>query len=251
MSSQALKILRAMRRIPAASPLLPGEAGTGVPSRHSEGAAATTRMPSRDLDLARRLRTADESAFEEFFAEYFPRLYRFVRVRLGGDDDGAEDVAQATLIKALAKIDTYRGEAALFTWLCSFCRREISAWFERTDRTARVALVDDSPEIRAVLDAVAALSGDDPEEECQRQEMSRLVHVTLDLLPGRYGEALAWKYLDGTPVEEIGRRLGVGYKAAESLLTRARQAFREAFALMMSHRLSGSSMIPGPGSGDD
>ena len=58
-------------------------------------------MQPGDLDLARRLRTGDDSAFEEFFAEYFPRIYRFARVRLGGDEEAAEEVAQTTLIKAL------------------------------------------------------------------------------------------------------------------------------------------------------
>ena len=188
-------------------------------------------MQPGDLDLARRLRTGDDSAFEEFFAEYFPRVYRFARVRLGGDDEAAEEVAQTTLIRALAKVGTYRGEAALFTWLCAFARHEISAWFERTGKAPRVSLADDSAETRAVLDALAALSRDDPEQEYQRRELSRLVHAALDHLPVKYSDALVWKYLEGRPVEEIGRRLGLGYKAAESLLTRARQAFREAFAL--------------------
>ena len=122
-------------------------------------------MQPADLDLARRLRTGDESAFEQFFAEYFPRVYRFARVRLGGDDDAAEEVAQVTLIRALAKVDTYRGEAALFTWLCAFARHQISAWFERTGKARRVSLADDSAETRAVLDALAALSRDDPEQD--------------------------------------------------------------------------------------
>ena len=123
--------------------------------------------------------------FEEFFAEYFPRIYRFARVRLGGDDEAAEEVAQTTLIRALAKMGTYRGEAALFTWLCAFSRHEISAWFERAGKAPRVSLADDSAETRAVLDAIAALSRDDPEQEYQRRELSRLVHATLDHLPGK------------------------------------------------------------------
>ena len=167
-------------------------------------------MPSGDLDLARRLRNGDESAFEEFFDEYFPRVYRFARVRLTGDDDAAEEVAQTTLIRALAKVSTYRGEAALFVWLCSFCRHEIAAWFERSGKAMQVSLSDDSAETRAMLDATAALSRDDPEREYERRELSRLVHLTLDHLPGRYKEALVWKYLEGTPVEEIGRRLDLG-----------------------------------------
>jgi DNA-directed RNA polymerase specialized sigma24 family protein len=52
----------------------------------------------------------------------------------------------------------------------------------------------------------------------------------LDQLPTRYGDALEWKYGEGLSVKEIATRLGVGPKAAESLLTRARQAFRDAFA---------------------
>jgi RNA polymerase sigma-70 factor (ECF subfamily) len=208
-------------------------------------------MPSGDLDLARRLQGGDESAFEEFFAEYFPRMYRFARIRLRGDDDAAEEVAQATLIRALAKVATYRGEAALFTWLCTFCRREISGWCERQGKTAHVSLTDDSPDSRAMLDAIVALSRDDPEQESQRQELSRLVHATLDHLPAKYGQALVWKYIEATPVDEIGRRLGLGYKAAESLLTRARQAFREGFSLMAGGQLRRPSMNARPGSSND
>ncbi len=204
-------------------------------------------MLQGDLDLARRLRIGEEAAFAEFFAVYFPRIYRFARVRLGGDDDAAEEVAQTVLIKALQKIDGFRGEAALFSWLCTFCRHEVSAWLRRRGRTAPAAVTDDSIEARAVLDAIAALSTDDPEQEFERRELSRLVHTTLDHLPGRYGDALAWKYLEGAPVEEIGRRLGLGYKAAESLLTRARQTFREAFTIVSDAHLRLSAPASPPG----
>jgi RNA polymerase sigma-70 factor, ECF subfamily len=207
-------------------------------------------MPNDDLDLARRLRAGDESAFEAFFAEYFPRLYRFARVRLGGDDEAAEEVVQTTLIRALAKVRTYRGEAPLFTWLCTICRHEVSAWLERGGRATSVSLTADSAETRVVLDAIAALTRDDPERQYERDELSRLVHATLDHLPGKYGDALIWKYLEGTPVEEIARRLGLGYKATESLLTRARRAFREGFALIAGRQLQPPA-IADPGSAND
>ena len=53
--------------------------------------------------------------------------------------------------------------------------------------------------------------------------------VALDQLPQHYGNALEWKYLEGLPVKEIASRLKLSPKAAESLLTRAREAFRECF----------------------
>jgi RNA polymerase sigma-70 factor (ECF subfamily) len=184
-----------------------------------------------DLQLARRMLAGDEAALEEFFAEFFPRLYRFARARLEGDDDAAEEAVQATMTRAVRKLHTFRGEAAMFTWLCALCRREISAHRARTGTTVEVSLVDDEPGVRAALDALAILASDDPESQLQRRELSRLVQVTLDHLPGRYGDALEWKYLQGLSVDEIAARLGLGSKAAESLLTRARQAFREGFPL--------------------
>jgi RNA polymerase sigma-70 factor (ECF subfamily) len=206
-------------------------------------------MEHSDLGLAARLVAGDETAFEQFFADYFPRVYRFALVRLGWNEDAAEEVVQITLIKALDKMHVYRGEAALLTWLCAFCRREIAAWFQRTGRTAEISLADDRPEMRAVLDALAALSSDDPESEVQRRELSRLVQSTLDHLPPQYGDALEWKYIEGLPVDEVARRLGLGYKAAESLLTRARQAFREGFALVMTGQLPRARIEPGPTEG--
>jgi RNA polymerase sigma-70 factor (ECF subfamily) len=54
-----------------------------------------------------------------------------------------------------------------------------------------------------------------------------LIQAALDALPDRYGDVLEWKYVDGLSVKQIAQRLGVGPKAAESLLSRARGAFRE------------------------
>jgi RNA polymerase sigma-70 factor, ECF subfamily len=184
-----------------------------------------------DLDVARRIIAGDESASEAFFAEYFPRLYRFARIRLG-DEQAAEEVVQSTLIRAVRKLHTFRGEAALFTWLCTLCRREIGAWLESRARSAEVSLAEDHPATRAALDAAASVAAANPESEAERRELSQLVQLTLDHLPGRYGQVLEWKYIQGLSVDEIAGRLGVGYKAAESQLTRARDAFRDAFALV-------------------
>ena len=187
--------------------------------------------PERDRDLARRMLTGDERAFDEFFDRHFPGLHRFARTRLGGDEDAAEEVAQVTLCKGIEKLATYRGEATLFTWLCTFCRHEIAAWYRRYGRSAPgIDLVEDVPEVRAALESFSATYGEEPERALGRQELGRLVQVALDGLPPQYGDALEWKYIDEIPVNEIATRLGLSPKAAESLLTRARVAFREIFS---------------------
>jgi RNA polymerase sigma-70 factor (ECF subfamily) len=185
-----------------------------------------------DVALVRRVLAGDEAAFEEFFECYFPRLYRFALPRLDGHEDAAEDTTQRVLIRALDRLHSYRGEAALFTWLCTLCRREIAAWREREGRRQEVSLVDERHEIRAALDALSTVDAHDPEATLRRRELSLLVQLTLDHLPGRYGDVLEWRYINELSVEEIATRLGVGYKAAESLLARARAAFRDGFAFV-------------------
>jgi RNA polymerase sigma-70 factor (ECF subfamily) len=195
----------------------------------------------RDLDLAGRLIRGDESAFEEFFADYFPRLFRFARARVG-TDDAAEDIVQCAMIKALGKLRTYRGEAALFTWLCTICRHEVAAWLERSGRASEVMLIDDQRDVRVALETFSRVASD-PEDALRRRELARLVQATLDHLPHRYGDALEWKYIEGVSVHEIARRLGVGYKAAESLLSRARRAFRDGFALAAERAVPGATAL--------
>jgi RNA polymerase sigma-70 factor (ECF subfamily) len=195
--------------------------------------AAKTRsnpfQAAEDKALVERLLGGDEEAFRRFFDDSFGGLYRFALARLAGDEQAAAEIVQSTLTKAVEALETYRGEAALFTWLCAICRNEISA-HRRSLARAPVSLdpVEEAPGLRAVLETLA-LDAEGPEEELRRRELVRLVHLTLDHLPARYGRALEWKYLEGLPVVEIAARLDVGPKAAESMLTRAREAFRRGF----------------------
>lgn len=189
-------------------------------------------MSQIDLDrqLIRRLRAGDERAFSEFFDHYFPRLYRFALVRLGGDPHAAADVVQEALGRAMRKLLTWRGEAALFTWLCTICRREISNYCRRNNRRVQhEILTEDRPELMAVIESLAAREDDSPEQSYQRAELGRLIQVTLDQLPVHYGDALEWKYLYGLSAREIARRLELSVDATNSLLARAKRAFREAY----------------------
>jgi len=192
------------------------------------GHASSSETVTDDSQLVRQMLAGEERAFTAFFETYFPRIYRFALPRLGRNEDTAKDVVQATLIKAMRKLGDYRGEAALFTWLCQICRREIADHVRSQRRHSdKVLLIEDSDEVRAALESIEAPPGDDPLRRADSAELKRLVHAVLDRLPNRYGEALEWKYVEGRSVEEIGDRLGIGHTAAQSLLARARVAFRD------------------------
>jgi RNA polymerase sigma-70 factor (ECF subfamily) len=69
-----------------------------------------------EREMVSRMLGRDEAALDEFFADYFPRLFRFAVLRVR-DQDAAEDIVQNSLIAAVRKLGSWRGEASLFTWL--------------------------------------------------------------------------------------------------------------------------------------
>ena len=189
-----------------------------------------------DLELARRIDAGDEAAFRDLFDRFYPRLYRFVMARTGGDAEAAEEVVQRSFCKAIERLDSYRAEASLYTWFCQICRNTLVDYWraQKRDVTA-VVLLEDHPELRGLLESLEAPALEQPDALLWQQDLSRLVQATVDTLPQHYGDVLEWKYVDGLSVSEIADRLAVGVKAAESLLGRARAAFREAIkSLAMS-----------------
>ena len=179
---------------------------------------------TEEREFVSRMIAGDETAFELFADEYIPALYRFAVKRLDGDRELTSDIVQTTICKAIDKLSTFRGDAALMTWLCACCRNEIAGHFRKKMRPVHEVDLEVVEESSAA--ELGAAAPEVPETTALRNETSRLVHVALDELPPHYGQVLEWKYLENLPVKEIATRLDVGPKAAESLLTRARDAFR-------------------------
>ncbi len=171
----------------------------------------------------------DEQSFRLFFDSFFPRVYRFAAPRLGGDREAAKEVVQATLVKGIRSLESFRGESALFSWLCQICRHEIVDYLRAHKRhSERIVFIEDQPELRAALESIEAPSEEQPSQKLSRDQAKALIRSVLDRLPSQYGEVLEWKYVEGRSVEEIGDLLGIGHSAAQSMLARARVAFREA-----------------------
>lgn len=186
-----------------------------------------------DHAIARRILGGDRDAFRQLFDQYFPRLYRYVLARLDGDHDGAQEVVQLTFCKAIERLDSYRGDAALYTWFQQVCRNTLLDYCRANQRRRHLVLpLEERPDVRAILDTIAAPVAGEPEHQAWRVDVQRLVQATVDALPDRYGEVLELKYVDGLAVKQIAQRMALTDKAAESLLARAREAFRAAITEM-------------------
>jgi RNA polymerase sigma-70 factor (ECF subfamily) len=198
-----------------------------------------------DKRLVKQLLARDEQAFDSFFNDNFARLYRFALTRLSDDPDGTREVVQITLTRAIRKLHTYRGEAALFTWLCSICRNETSDWLAKQGRyREHIVLTEDIPEVMAAVDSYRAPQEDGPEQHAIRMEGLRLIQVALDRLPAKYGNVLEWKYIEGYTVDEIAEKLQLGQEATQSLLARAKRAFSDVYS-SLTDPLSSKSSIKG------
>jgi RNA polymerase sigma-70 factor (ECF subfamily) len=194
--------------------------------------------PSEQTLIAAMLE-GDEAAFNSFFDIYSSRVYQFALPRLGGDVEAAEEVVQSTLVKAMRSLRTFRGEAALFSWLCQICRHQAVDYLRRNRRhTRQVVRIDDNAQLRAALVAIEAPATDDPLHCCDASETRRLVQSVLAELPSRYAELLHWKYIEERSVADIGEKMGIGYSAAESVLARARTAFRGAMETVFGSRMA-------------
>ncbi len=186
-----------------------------------------------DKRLVKQLLAGDQRAFDRFFEENFASLYRFAIARLSDDPEGAREVVQITLTRAVRKLDTFRAESALFTWLCAICRNEVSDWLRRQGRYRdHIVLVEDFPEVQAAVDSFQAPLEDSPERHYERVEAMRLIQVALDRLPAKYGNVLEWKYVEGHSVKEISAKLNIGAEATQSLLARAKRAFADVYSSM-------------------
>jgi RNA polymerase sigma-70 factor, ECF subfamily len=198
----------------------------GIVGRSNDRHRAADMQIARDRKLVRAMLKGDQRVLHAFYDEYFQKLYRYAarRMKLPCDID---EVVQSALAIAARHIATYRGEATLLAWLIRICRNEVAKHYALTAPSkAAISLLDDDV-LRAAVESLEAPALDEPDWAARHSELVARVQSALDQLPGRYADALQLKYFDGFSSKEIAEQFGMGDEAVQSLLARARRAFRE------------------------
>lgn len=174
-----------------------------------------------ELLLASSIAAGDENAIEEYYNRHADSLYAFIFHHVNRED--AEEIWQDCLLVSIRNIANFRGQSSMFTWLCAIARHKIADYYRKQNRTA--AFVDTPvEEINHIFDDAPL-----PEETLQQKSVRLKVIEALHSLPDEYRNAIIARYADNNSVDEIAEQLGKSYKATESLLSRARSAFRKAF----------------------
>jgi RNA polymerase sigma-70 factor (ECF subfamily) len=174
----------------------------------------------RERVLRAAVLAGDTGAWRVLYDEAFDGLSRYVRWRTGTMRDVAEEIVQETWLIAVRRIKGFDPEQGSFLgWLRAIAANLLlNNLKKRTRRNER---------------PVQGLSGQplDYSENAdkQRLEQAYCIAESLASLPAHYEAVLRAKYLDEMSVAEIALERNETPKAVESLLTRARQAFREAY----------------------
>jgi len=182
-----------------------------------------------ERDVVSRMRLGDQRAFNEFFETYAPRLNSFAVRRSSLDPVAIEDVVQMTMINAMRNLGSYRGGAALFTWLCTICRNQITDACRSAARHRNLQSFDDLSDERPLASVVELTDFHDPLDDCEMDSIRAAVRRVVNGLPAHYARILELRFGDELQGHEIAKTLQMSEDAAESLLARARQAFRTAW----------------------
>jgi len=178
-------------------------------------------------NLVDRLKAHDPTAVADLSASYSSKIYQLAFRYLKNRED-AEEVAQDVLLKVYQKIDAFRGDAALSSWIYRITFNAAMSRlreFKQNLPNASEKIVDDAslvPLKREVVDWSPLA-----DEEVFRGEMRKTLVRALQDLPLLYRAAVILRDIQGLSTEEASSILQVKEQTLKSRLHRGRLMLRE------------------------
>lgn len=167
----------------------------------------TTRDESRlpeDTELLERARAGSADALEQLVRRHQGVVYRFLLGFLK-DEDQAADATQDTFLKALDRLDGFRGDSAFRTWLLVIAKNEALGLIRSRGRRREESLDETVP---------LADRSEGPDEVAVRGEELRRVREALDRLPEKQRLSVSLRLFDQLTFREIGELIDSSEGAA-------------------------------------
>ena len=216
---------------------------TPAPSGAGDAAAAATmaRGLRPDVALLNRAKAGDRGAYGQIVLLYQDRLYNAV-VRLVGDREEARDLAQEAFARGLEKIDTFRGDAAPYTWLFRIAVNLAISHLRKVQRNRVFSLDRPGPNGQAgsngryspddqasgLIDRVARDKTEPgPAQGVEERERDQVVLTALGRLDAEYRAVLVMRDIEGFDYQQMADVLGLPLGTLKSRLFRARLALRD------------------------
>jgi RNA polymerase sigma-70 factor (ECF subfamily) len=175
--------------------------------------------------LRRAVLAGDTTAWRTLYDSAYEQLWAYVVWRCAGMRDLAEEITQETWLLTVRRIRAFDPRRGPFL-----------AWV----RGIAAKVIQNHMRSRRKLQSL----GTDVAEPARDRDSAELIVRALTELPEHYEAVLREKYLEGRRVEEIAMAWNATPKAIESLLTRARQAFREVYEKLEGNDIPMRQMQP-------
>ena len=194
-------------------------------------------MADIDLELLERIRSGDYSAFETLVSRYERKVYALA-LKLTGNQADAEEIAQDVFLTIYQKLDTFRGESLLSSWIYRVTAN--AAFMKLRDRRKRAKVDFDE----GTATSGTGTSGDDnmppvtatyPQGDwsntadvmLERGELGTKLGDAIAQLPEKFKLIFLLKDVQGLSNEEIADVVNMSVPAVKSRLHRARLFLRE------------------------
>ena len=191
------------------------------------------RNTGGERELIGRMQAGDASAVAELSSEYGPRIHQLAFRYMKNWED-AEEVTQDVLMKVFRKIDAFRGDAALSSWIYRITFNTAMSRL-RTGKASRAA--EQSPRKEAPAGDAPAAPPQDPadwsslaDDHVMRREMREELVSALTQLPEVYRIPVILRDIQGLSTEEASEVLRVKPQTLKSRLHRGRLILRQALA---------------------
>ncbi len=168
-----------------------------------------------DPNVIAALQAGGAGALDRFYRHNAGRVLAWA-IRLGGPYVDPEDIAQEVFAIALQRVDSFRGDSNMTTWLFGITRNVV-ANHRRKARFKRLVGLNEIPEPKTEHGGT--------EREVERMRLRRTVQVALEQLPQKQREALVLVDLEERTAVEAGEMLGLPVGTIYSRLHHARRAF--------------------------
>jgi RNA polymerase sigma-70 factor (ECF subfamily) len=170
-----------------------------------------------ERELISRVRAGEAAAERALYDAHVDRVYRLA-YRLAGDDELARDFTQETFIRAFERLDTFRGESRLSTWLHTIATTVALNGLRKVKRFRTR---------ETVLEAADGVAGGARSAE---PDLKTRLRDAIDALPQKYRVVVVMHDVEGYTHEEIAAALGMEVGTSKAQLSRARAKLRESLA---------------------
>jgi RNA polymerase sigma-70 factor (ECF subfamily) len=193
-----------------------------------------------DAELVNLARRGRREAYRQIVQRGNQRLFRIARSVLD-DDAEAEDAVQEAYMHAFAKLDGFRGEASLLTWLTRIVLNEAYARLRQRRTLVGVEQIETTQNAEGqVLMFPSKFGAEDPAAGATRAQMRELIERAVDRLPEPFRVVFVMRQIEECSVEETASALGIRAETVKTRLHRARRLLHSALQENLASALTGA-----------